>query len=141
MFKAVLDTNVLVSLFIFPERAIARIADFWRERKFTLILSEEILQELEKVLHYPKISKRYVKNKETVKDYLNGLRVFAEICRPRRKILAVKDDPSDNKFLETAVSVGADFIISGDKHLLKLKEFEGIKIMTVADFVDFISRQ
>lgn len=43
-------------------------------------------------------------------------------------IKVIKDDPSDNKFLECAVTVGADYIISRDPHILKIKEFEGIKI-------------
>jgi predicted nucleic acid-binding protein len=47
----------------------------------------------------------------------------------------VKADPSDNKFLECAVAAGADVIVSGDKHLLRLKQHAGIPIIRVADFL------
>ena len=48
-------------------------------------------------------------------------------------IEAVTDDPDDDKFIECAVSCGADLIISGDKHLLEIKEYEGIKVLSAAE--------
>jgi predicted nucleic acid-binding protein len=57
-----------------------------------------------------------------------------------QKIFAVQDDPDDNKFLECALQCKADYIISGDTHLLDLKEFEGIKILRAAEFLKIISK-
>ena len=53
---------------------------------------------------------------------------------PKEKILAVKDDPKDNIFIETAIAGNADYIVSQDNHLLKLKEFREIKIITPEEF-------
>ncbi|HZX12381.1 MAG TPA: putative toxin-antitoxin system toxin component, PIN family [Candidatus Nanoarchaeia archaeon] len=56
------------------------------------------------------------------------------IVEPKERINIVKDDPKDNIFIETAVAGNVDYIISQDNHLLKLKEFRGIKIITPEEF-------
>ena len=56
------------------------------------------------------------------------------IVEPREKINIVKDDPKDDIFIETAVAGNVDYIVSQDNHLLKLKEFRGIKIITPEEF-------
>jgi putative PIN family toxin of toxin-antitoxin system len=60
----------------------------------------------------------------------------AEFVLPEKSIHAVVDDPSDNKFIEAAVAGQADYIVSGDKHLLDLKEFHGIAIIAPRIFLD-----
>ena len=64
---------------------------------------------------------------------------FCQIVKVNEKISYIKDDPDDDKILECAVSADCDFIISGDKHLLKLKSYKTIKILNPADFL-FILR-
>ena len=56
------------------------------------------------------------------------------VVEPKEKIRAVKDDPKDDIFIEAAVAGSADFIVSQDKEVLKLKEFRGIKIITPEEF-------
>ncbi|MEI7961554.1 MAG: putative toxin-antitoxin system toxin component, PIN family [archaeon] len=63
------------------------------------------------------------------------------LVNPREKVFAVVEDPDDNKVLEVAIEANVDFIVSGDKHLLKLKEFRGINILTAKDFLDFYNPQ
>ena len=58
------------------------------------------------------------------------------IVEPKERINIVKDDPKDNIFIETAVAGNVDYIISQDNHLLKLKEFRGIKIITPEDLIN-----
>jgi predicted nucleic acid-binding protein len=58
----------------------------------------------------------------------------AQILRPARKV-AVLEDVSDNRILECAVAAQADLVVTGDHHLLALKEFEGIPIVRLADFL------
>jgi len=53
---------------------------------------------------------------------------------PKEKFAVIKDDPKDNKLLECAVAGKANFLISGDKHLLSLKEFQGVKIITIEEW-------
>ena len=56
------------------------------------------------------------------------------IVEPKERINIVKDDPKDNIFIETAVAGNADYLVSQDSHLLKIKEFRGIKIITPEEF-------
>jgi hypothetical protein len=65
----------------------------------------------------------------------------AEIVRPRKSLNVVQEDPSDNKFLECAIEGKADYLVSGDNHLLKLKEFEKVKIISVTDFLSIIEKK
>ncbi len=53
----------------------------------------------------------------------------------------MQEDPSDNKFLECAIEGKADYLVSGDNHLLKLKEFEKVKIISVTDFLSIIEKK
>lgn len=134
MIKVILDTNVLVSGLISPKSYPAKIIDLWQKRKFTLITSEEILNEYQKVLSYPKIKKVYHLDKMKIEEYLKGLSIFSQVCKPTKKVSLIKDDPADNKFLEAAVSAAADFIVSGDSHLLCLDNLQGLKIVTPKAF-------
>ena len=140
MIKAVLDTNILVSGLISSEGSPAKIIDFWEGEKFSLITSEEIIGEVVRVLSYPKIRTKYNLDKERIEDFINGLTIFSEVCKPQEKISVINDDPEDNKFLEAAVQVSADFIVSGDKHLLKLGEYEKIQIVKANTFLDLFKR-
>ena len=58
-----------------------------------------------------------------------------------RRVSVIDDDPDDDKFIECAVASRAGFIVSGDKHLLALEEYEGIKMMKAADFLFIISKK
>lgn len=65
---------------------------------------------------------------------------FTTPVKIAKKIEVIHEDPDDDKFIECAVSCGADYIVSGDKHLLKLQEYEGIKIITAAGFLSFFNK-
>ena len=70
-----------------------------------------------------------------VERQVNLLLAYSEIIEPKIKANAVPEDPKDNMVIECALSAGADYIITGDNHLLKLKEFKGIKILTPKEFL------
>ena len=78
---------------------------------------------------------------EIIADYLRGFSVFAEVCKPGKRIFIIRNDPHDNKFIEAAIGGKADFIVSGDHHLLDLKEYQGIKILTVKDFLEELKKE
>ena len=61
-----------------------------------------------------------------------------EIFEPRKKLNIIKSDPADNKVLECTLGAKAQYIISGDNHLLRLKDFMGIKIVTAAEFLETV---
>src|SRR3989338_1669449 len=108
------------------------IQEFKSIRKTTEKLTpEEINKEIKDVLARPRIKLNLVEQKFV----LNNFEKFSKKISTSSKFDIIKDDPADNKFLECAVDSKADYIISGDNHLLKLKEFKGIKIITPAEFV------
>lgn len=123
--RVVLDTNVFVSGFFWsgmPSR-------IWKEiEKGNLenFISEDIIRELEEILLR---EKKFGINKEECKETRQKLLKFSTLIVPVEKI-EFKKDPNDSKILECAVAGNADYIISGDKHLLKLKEFRGSKIVS-----------
>src|SRR4030042_4619859 len=135
MIKAVVDTNVLVSGIISPKSSPAKIINLWQNQAFILVVSKPILQELRQVLSYPKIARTYHLDKEKIDELLMGFSVFPEVCSPKERILVIKEDPDDNKFLEAAFSAKVDFLVSGDKHLLALGDYKGIEILTPRGFL------
>lgn len=135
MFKVVLDTNVLVSALIRTGKPRSLLFEIVRGN-LQLILSRGILEELTEVAADDKI-KKYVEE-EDVRKFLRLIGSTAKIVTVKSRFKAVKDDPSDDLFLRTAYDGGADYIVSGDKHLLSLNEFRGIKILTVNEILDLL---
>jgi hypothetical protein len=88
-----------------------------------------ILKELVSVLNRPK----FKATREEINRIISALMKSAEIVVVKSKLEAVKQDPKDNIIIETAYDGKADIIVSGDKHLLALKKFEGIKIVSVEE--------
>jgi putative PIN family toxin of toxin-antitoxin system len=126
--KVVLDTNVLISALIKagkPRELIFKIA----QHGIQLVLSRSILEEFLKVTEDPKIRK-YVSEDEII-VFLRIIGAIAKIVRVRSKFKVVKEDPEDDAILRAAKDGNVNFIVSGDSHLLSLREFKGIKILTV----------
>ncbi|MBI2522832.1 putative toxin-antitoxin system toxin component, PIN family [Candidatus Woesearchaeota archaeon] len=90
----------------------------------------EAVSEIIKVLKDFKI----ILSDDVIKEWIDLIIRNSIIVEPKERINIVKDDPKDNIFIETAVAGNVDYIISQDIHLLKLKEFKGIKIITPEEF-------
>lgn len=102
-----------------------------RNGESDLVTSRAILLELAKVLQ-----KKFNWSEEDIAEVIVGLGTFVTPVRPTTKTDVIKDDQSDNKILEAALAGKVDFIVSGDKrHILPLKKFRGIKIVTAAKFL------
>ena len=127
--KVVLDTNIFISG-IFWKGSSNRVITNWKEGKFTLVTSLEAASEIIKILKDFKIKL----SDEMIKEWVDLIVRNSMIVEPKEKIAIVKDDPKDNIFIETAVAGNADYIVSQDNHLLKLKDFRGIKIITPDEF-------
>jgi putative PIN family toxin of toxin-antitoxin system len=127
--KIVVDTNILVSIYIFPGTTVVRILDLIKSGKALLGVSAEILGEFVGVC----IAKFRYEPHEAI-SRADAIRDIAEIVEPVEKVDIIKDTP-DNRILECAAAFGADCIISGDKHLLELKKYKGIEILTPADYI------
>jgi len=141
MLKIVLDTNVLVSALINPHGKPAQILNYVFENKIRLFTSPSIIEELERVLSYPRLMKRHGLEKEELKEFTFDLLSIMSLVEEKETIEVIMEDPSDNKYLSCAFNTKADFIVSGDVHLLKLKEHEGIPIITPAQLLEIMGRE
>ena len=127
--KVVLDTNVFVSA-VLAKGLSSVLLERWKAGKFTLLFSPVIFDEYFEVIARPKFDQQ----ERDIRALAELLAERAVALTPRLKIDVCKEDPDDNKFLECAVAGAADFIVSGDQHLLRLKEYQGIKIVTIKEF-------
>ena len=132
MKRIVIDTNVIVSSAL--GKALVLIFEKWDEGKFTVVVSSDILGEYFEVLNRSKFKLK----QETIDRIIRYLYQFSEFVVPTEKIHVVEADPSDDKFLEAAITGKVDIIVSGDKHLLELKEFRSIPIRSAREFLDWL---
>ena len=124
MKRVILDTNILVSMALGGE--VGKVNDEWKAEKFLLIVSDEIVSEYLDVLQRPKLHSK----SRTIAIIMGRVYRKAELVSPVERIFNIQPDPKDDKFLEAAIAGKVDFIVSGDKHLLDLKEFRSIPIIT-----------
>jgi putative PIN family toxin of toxin-antitoxin system len=126
--KVVFDTNVLISALI----ATGKPKELFRmatEGQIQILLSKSILEEFTEVSNDPRIRK--YANQEDIVAFLRIIDSVAEITKVKSRFKVVNEDPDDDVFLRTAFDGKADYIVSGDKHLLSLVTFRGIRILTV----------
>jgi|SRR5712691_11312694 len=133
--RVVLDTNVVVSALCSGRASPARILERWHQEQFELIVSEPILAEYRRVLGYEKLRPRHRLAERGIVDFVNELRRFAELVPVEISLAVITSDPSDNRFLECAVAGRADYIVSGDAHLLDLDTFQELRILAPAAFL------
>ena len=132
MKRAVLDTNIVISSAL--GGALVLVLEKWDQEKFTVIITSDILSEYFEVLNRPKFKLK----QETIDKITRYIYQFSEFVVPEEQIHFVEADPKDDKFLEAAIAGKADFIVSGDKHLLDLKEFRSIPIISGSEFIQFL---
>ena len=130
MLRAVLDTNVLVSAIISDGKS-RELLKRGITNQYSIIISDLILKELVTVLRRPK----FKTSEDEVHRTILALIRTADVVNVTSKLKAVKEDPKDDMIIETAVDGGADVIVTGDSHLLRLKTFKGIKIITVEEML------
>ena len=133
--RAVLDTNVIVSAVLSAGSPPDSVLRAWRKEAFQLVSSAPLLRELETVLKRDHIAGRLGWSPSERRAFVTDLGQRAIVVIPERRLEAVLADPSDNRVLEAAVAAQADYVVSGDQHLLGLKTYEGVQIVTPARFV------
>jgi len=124
MIRLVIDTNVFVSALISTRSIPALLLDE-AGKKYTLFISKEILGEVEEVISRTKFGF----STQKISLAMEAILSFSEIINPEIKVDVIKSDPDDNKILECAIACKASYIVSGDSHLLDLKEYGTIKII------------
>ncbi len=132
--KAVLDTNIFISG-IHWTGASGKVLYAWRSKRFELISSIPIIEEIIKILANFKIPLAI----EDIKEWEQIILKNSILVEPFEKLNAVKEDPSDDKFLEAGIAGNAEYIVTQDKHLLGLKEFQGVKIVKPERFLEIIN--
>lgn len=143
MIRVVLDTNILVSAILSPRGLAARILGYEREDKIELAFSPATTKEVFLVLRSPKIKtllKKRAVSLRKVESFLKTLFNSSVRTAGGVEVAAVKDDPSDNMFLACALEAEADFIVSDDVHLNRLKSFHGIQIVDTLIFLKVMGR-
>lgn len=136
MLRVVLDTNVLVSAIISDGKP----RDLLRKgisKEFTIVTSELILRELGTVLRRPK----FKADEDEIHRIILALIQAAEVVELVSKLNLVEADPKDNMVVEAAYDGRADFIVSGDSHLLALKSFRKIKVVDVKDMLSCLEEK
>lgn len=133
MLRVVLDTNVLMSAIISdgkPRELFAK----GIESKFAIVTSDLMLKELARVLRRPK----FKTSPSEISRITLALLSSAEVVSVKTKLEVVKEDPKDDMVVETAYDGHADFIVTGDGHLIELGSFREIKIITVEKALELL---
>lgn len=133
--RVVIDTNVLISGFRWagkPREVFARVFD----GTFELIMSEKQLVELRRVLGYERLDIR----KEEQERLMNVVMNACTVLKTHITVAVIHADPSDNMLLEAAQESGAKYLVSGDAHLLKQKQWRETKIVSPAEFLKSIEK-
>ena len=133
--RVVADTNVFISAVMFGGLP-GRFLDLAFQRKFTLVTSTPLLDELDE-----KLRGKFRVSSRDAQAIRTKLEDNADVVEPDFELNAVPDDPDDNRVLECAVAGKAEFIVSGDRHLLRQGSYEGIAIVTVRQFLETAGAQ
>ena len=124
MLRVVLDTNVLVSATITQGKQF-EFLELAKLGKIKIVTSPSIVEEFKEVI-----------SREQVSVAIKQILEIAEIVIPQHKLNVIREDIDDNVVLECALESNADFIVSGDFHLLELKSYQNIKIVNATEFFD-----
>lgn len=128
--KVVLDTNVYISAILFGGNC-EEILKLAVEGSFELVISKSIISEIESILR-----EKFKWSKKQISETISYIKDITTVIKPGIPLSAVKNDPSDNKILECAVSTRANYIVTGDRnHLLPIKEYRRIKIVNPVEFL------
>ena len=133
--RIVLDTNIIISAFGWDGKPRGILREILN-KEFDLIISKKQLEEIFKVLGYPKF--KFTDSQKS--KFINILIEISIIVNTYNKINIIKDDPYDNNILESAAKNNVDYLISGDKDLLRLKNINNIRILTASEFLELIKK-
>jgi uncharacterized protein len=137
--KITIDTNVLISGSLW-KGASDKILEKVENKEIELILSKDIIEEFSEVLNYDEIKNKIRDKGLEIRRTVEKIVSISNTIEPLEKLNIITEDSDDNRILECAVEGKADFIITQDNHLLKLREFQGTKIITPEEFLTLFSK-
>ena len=129
--KIILDTDVFISGIFFSGPP-SQILKAWQNSRLQIVLSQEILNE------YQRVAESLVTKFPTIDilPIIELMTIHGQLINVEDFDVSVCDDPDDNKFMECAIASNSKIIISGDKHLIKVSGYQGIKVLRPREFVD-----
>ena len=133
--RLILDTNILLSALLAPLGAPAQLLDAWERKAFTLVASEALIAELRDVASRPFFRARL--RASTAELLAVGLREFSVFCRDLASG-PIAPDPKDSFLLALAEAGEAEFLVTGDKELLSLKQHKSTRIITAAAMIELL---
>lgn len=135
--KVVVDANVFASALMNPHGTPATVVNLIvAKEKYELVTTDDILEELRRILFYPKIRKRIQGTDEDLNFWVEALIIISHHCEPRYHYeQMVLSDADDDKYLIAALERRASHLISGDRHLLEMKQYHDINIVTPTQFL------
>jgi len=136
--KAVVDTNVLVSGTILSHGNPYEILEAWRRSQFILVLSPDIIAEVQAMLRRPKIFKKYGLTESLLARLISALNLEALIIRPGPINPLPDIEPADLKFLACADAGAADYLVTGDRALQNLKTYKATRIVSPRVFLTLL---
>ncbi len=135
--RLVLDTNTALSGLLWGGTP-GRLIDAAEKRRIELASSAALLAELQGVLSRAKFADQLVRRGLTVRDVFDGYAALVTIVTPAVIAPTIIRDPADDQVLAAALAAQVHLIVSGDAHLLDLKSFQSIEIVTAAAAVERI---
>lgn len=133
--RIVIDTNVYISAIFWGGKP-REVLDLGRNGRISIFTSSEIQAEIE-----TKLKTKFGIEEREVAQILLDYAMFTLPIKPLEKISVIDADPDDDKFIECAVAAQAEYIVSGDKHLLDLKNYRGIQIIKAAHFLEIFDER
>jgi len=122
--KVVFDTNMLISATLWDNSVAQKFLFRCIRENIQVFSSQEIIDEYKEIL-----ARDFDYKEQEIREMVEKILQFITLVNPKNKVSAVKEDSDDNKIIECAIESEAEYIISYDKHLLKIKKYNGIKIV------------
>ena len=134
MTRAVVDTNILIRAIIKPEGTVGPVIKRLRTGEYTLVYSQPLVDELLAKLALRRIREKYQLTDQDTDDILAIIALWGILVDPARKVKVCRD-PKDDMFIEAALAGEAKQVVTGDRDLLILEEFESIRFVTPREFL------
>lgn len=135
--KVILDANIYVSFFLTGGETIASVFALWKRGEFEVFTSIDIVAEVYRIFRYPKIQKRITSVDQ--KALTRMVEDLVERVYPQERTHVLRD-PDDEKYLEAASACDADYLVTGDRDLLSLKNFGTTRIVSPKEFVEILQK-
>lgn len=128
--RVVLDTNVLISAFLFPGGPPELVYRLALEGQIELVTSPALLGEFGRIL-----TTKFGWAREPAEEAVRQIARIGHVMEPSERVREIKADPADDRVLEAALAGGAEVIVSGDRHLVRLGKWRNVRIVKPTDFL------